>query len=384
MSELYHTDQTPQPRRVKNFPLAKPGYKYCVDCEEEKAFDQFSVRNGIPFSYCYECCRKRDRNRSQGRVKKERQYAPRKSMNAIYTRDGYKVCPSCEKELLLEAFPLRDGKHVGSCIECTRAKDRERNRLRRPTNNPRKRKEDVPLPTKILPTQQCSSCGEIKPFPAFELLRHSHEERYSECRECAEKRRVNSIKQRSMFTKVCPCCGIEKWLETEYTFSSTRKRYSFSCRDCEQQRRLRLYKKRLDKIKAYNLKRQSNPRYIEYHRQKERERYYTIPGVKLQYLEMSKRHKAKKRGTRTEKVSYKYIIERDDYYCYICCKDIDPLIKSGPGKLVFDHKIPLNPRPGEPQGTHTTENIYSTHQICNARKSNKPFHLLTALDRQGL
>lgn len=385
MTELYHTDQTLEPRnprRKKQFPPAKPGHKYCFECEEEKPLDQFAIKKGVHFSYCYECSRKRDRKRSQFGIKKERQYAPRKSIKAIYTSDGYKVCPSCEQELLYEEFPMRNGKPIGSCIECTRAKDRERNRLRRPTNNPRKRQEDIPLPPKTLPTQQCPSCGETKPLPAFELLRHSCEERSLECRTCAEKRRRDSITQLSLFFKRCSDCDIEKPLSTD--FYQRDGKYSSYCKQCESKHSQQWQQEHPEQVRNRLLKRQSDPAYIKYHREKQQKRYHTVPGVKLQYIEMSKRYKARKQGTRTEKVSYKHILERDGYYCYICCKDIDPSVKYGPGKLVFDHEIPLNPRLGEPQGTHTIDNIHPTHQICNARKSNKPFHSLTESNRQGL
>jgi 5-methylcytosine-specific restriction endonuclease McrA len=52
--------------------------------------------------------------------------------------------------------------------------------------------------------------------------------------------------------------------------------------------------------------------------------------------------------------------------------------------LTFDHIVPLVPRAGDPQGTHTEDNIKPTHRECNARKSNRRLEDLTPFDRRGI
>jgi len=102
--------------------------------------------------------------------------------------------------------------------------------------------------------------------------------------------------------------------------------------------------------------------------------------------ESNRRHKIRQKTARSGgRISYKRILERDGYFCYICEKDIDSTIKSSdPAGLVFDHKIPLHPRKGEPKGEHTLDNIHPAHKLCNERKLNRQFDNLPAWDRRGV
>jgi hypothetical protein len=171
------------------------------------------------------------------------------------------------------------------------------------------------------------------------------------------------------------------------------------CQSCYTQINMKWYYEHPERVKERNKRRQSDPEYIEYHREKERTRYNTIPEVRqqvntrgrawnktnrLKRRENESRRDARKQATKTDPVSYKVILERDGYFCYICEQDINPALKyPDPGSLTFDHEIPLIPRPSELQGTHTTENIHPSHLVCNFRKKNKPYHLLTPYDRRG-
>jgi 5-methylcytosine-specific restriction endonuclease McrA len=104
----------------------------------------------------------------------------------------------------------------------------------------------------------------------------------------------------------------------------------------------------------------------------------------LSQQELTLRRNARKKAATTERVSYKRILERDGYHCYICEQPIDSSIKGRvPGALSFDHIIPLQPREGEPQGTHSEDNIKPAHVACNARKINKPLESLTPFERRG-
>lgn len=104
----------------------------------------------------------------------------------------------------------------------------------------------------------------------------------------------------------------------------------------------------------------------------------------LQQQEFTMRRNARKKAATTSRVSYKRILATYGYHCYICDKPID---KDAPKRsresLTFDHVIPIQPRLGEPQGEHCTENLRPAHKVCNARKNNKPLSALTDWERQG-
>lgn len=59
------------------------------------------------------------------------------------------------------------------------------------------------------------------------------------------------------------------------------------------------------------------------------------------------------------KIDWQSIIERDNFWCYLC----DSAIKED---YHFDHKIPL-----VLGGTHTEDNLFMTHPLCNLQKGAK-------------
>lgn len=106
--------------------------------------------------------------------------------------------------------------------------------------------------------------------------------------------------------------------------------------------------------------------------------------VETQQRKFRKNTRRRAAITAAKSLDLQQVIARDGHVCYLCGKDIDPALKrKDPAALVFDHVIPLNPRPGEPKGTHTLENIRPAHNCCNGRKANRRLEDLTEWDRRG-
>lgn len=77
-----------------------------------------------------------------------------------------------------------------------------------------------------------------------------------------------------------------------------------------------------------------------------------------------------------EKIDTIEVAEREGWQCHLCLELIDPELRAPhPGSLTLDHLIPLNPRPGEPAGTHTADNVKVAHWGCNSRRQNRPLRL---------
>lgn len=326
MQESYHTDQPPHQRRRKQFPPAQPGHKFCYDCEEEKALDLFRTSRGKPFSYCKVCAQKRDKERSQS-YDRERHHRPRKPIAEVYTRGGYKMCPICEQELLYEAFPFRNGRPTGACKECARAKDRERNTLRRARKSP-------PNPKAIQEGHKvCNTCLKERPYTQFSP----------------------DSAQKDGYTGRCKKC---------------RRTLNVALPD-EEKERLRLLREVRDNAKREQI------------RERDRLRNQT-EHTRLRHRAHNAQRRSRMVATVTETVDYKRILDRDGYHCYICNQAINPKSnKKAPDSLAFDHVLPLIPRQGEPQGTHSEDNIRPVHHFCNSKKNNRRLEDLTPWDRRG-
>lgn len=81
----------------------------------------------------------------------------------------------------------------------------------------------------------------------------------------------------------------------------------------------------------------------------------------VNYKEMLSRANDKRRlRLKNNNVSYKAVLERDGFVCYLCNKPVKL------GELHFDHIVPLSRG-----GGHKEENISVTHATCNLRKHNK-------------
>ena len=75
--------------------------------------------------------------------------------------------------------------------------------------------------------------------------------------------------------------------------------------------------------------------------------------------------RARKRGSRNEKVDFTYICERDSWKCQICGKKVDKLKKfPEPLSPSMDHIMPISLG-----GSHSKDNIQLVHLRCNLCKS---------------
>lgn len=239
---------------------------------------------------------------------------------------SYRVCFVCRVEKPLDQFPPRgNGRYERRCKECRRPVYREYMRVKRASQNPK-------TSTAVREGyKQCTKCLVEKPLDDFSLKKSGKNGRNSRCKEC-----------------------FRKWTNSD--------------EEKARQREIRKQKRR-------------DPEYS-------RVRQELINTWRKQHpesqQELTMRRNARKKQATTERVSYKNILERDGYWCYICSQPIDKNAeKRSPESLTFDHVVPLQPRHGEPQGTHSISNLKPSHRVCNARKGNKPLDALTPYDRLG-
>jgi HNH endonuclease len=275
MKEVYHIEQ---PRRVKTFPPAKPGCKYCVTCDQEKTVDSFHKMKGTPDGYRPNCkiCRK------------ERTHQPKVIVQQpLFTLS--KICSKCGKEKDIEEF----------------------NRMKKGINGYHSH------------CQQCQSD-------------YNHQHRIEHLDDYNARAHIKNIKPKTRAR------AMEKHRERSV----------------------------------------NDPGYLEQRKERRRKHYQTH---KEQARDFYPRRRALMLNTQVGKVDYSHILELHGYVCHICSKPIDPDAKKRSSQcLSFDHVIPLKPRPGEPQGTHTEENLLPSHHGCNVRKSNRPMEVLTPYDRRGV
>ena len=88
--------------------------------------------------------------------------------------------------------------------------------------------------------------------------------------------------------------------------------------------------------------------------------------------EHEQRRRAKKKGVVIEKFTNEEIYERDGYICNICDAPIDRTLKHpDPMSVSLDHVVPL-----DKGGSHTRDNVHTTHLHCNLRKGVKSLELV--------
>ena len=277
MRKVYHAIQPYQPRRYKQFPPAKPGYKWCIDCEQEKLLTDFHQMQG--------------------------------------TTDGRRpTCKECRKKRdLLPAIPVQ-------------------------------------LPLFIL-SKICTKCGKPKELDEFDVDQNGAYGRFSQCKQC-----------RSDYNH-------QFWIDN-LEESRARGRVKRAKPETKTQKKKRHQERSV-----------TDPHYLELRRQR-RQRYYQ--SHKEEAKDYYPRRRARLLGATIGKVDYRSILLRDGLWCYLCDKPIDPNArKRSRESLSFDHVIPIHPRPGEPQGTHSEDNLRPAHHACNVRKGNRPFETLTPFDRRG-
>jgi hypothetical protein len=345
MTELYH------------FPTSK----FCTGCKTEKPLDEYRKWDRGVLGVrprCAECERAYERARNQPSTR-ARRYSSRKPLAEIFTREGYKVCPICKQELLFENFTLRKdrpgGRPNGACKECERARDRERNALRRPRRSPL-----IPQATKE-GHKVCNTCLDERPYAAFHRDSAQMDGHRGRCKQCY-KDQWDALSEEEK--------GRLRKQDTDSRVPRLEQRRAY---DRERHNTDEHRAKRRDRAA---IRKMEDP---EYRRSISEAAAQWRKSNPLTVRETNQRHKPGQRAARSGvRISYKRILERDGHFCYICNHDILP-----DQEMDFDHEIPLHPRHGEPQGIHDEGNIHPTHSVCNMRKSNKRLEALTAWDRRG-
>lgn len=246
-------------------------------------------------------------------------------------------------------------------------------------------------------TKVCIGCEQEKPVTEFNRSTQSKDGYRSRCKVCRKAYEAKPLRITQppllLLTQACRICGEEKNIE-EFAIAQSmlygRQKY---CKKCGAQQSVEYYHTHLEERQEYDRKKRDKEQRNANWRKRYQESYSQNPDYMATKYEgrerwrkenlirvraYALRYMAKKRETTHDPVNYEDILLRDGFWCYLCEQDILP-----DQKLEFDHIIPLLPRVGEPQGTHTAENIRPTHKICNRRKSNTPLELLTPFQRRG-
>lgn len=346
MTLVYHAGN----QRTTQFPLFPPT-KVCRACGKEKSLDEFHQHRESTDgrrSICKEC---------------------RKTSNKLPTivlSVSTKVCATCGTEKDLDEFiPKAEGKYGRSphCRECINAEARAKTAAKHAN-------DAVPREG----YKFCLACDEEKLLKAFEAGRNQ----CIECRIAYRKTRYHQQKDTPEYK------AYRKQYTSTPEYAKRNQANVYRWQKTERGRELHnAYSRRVNKTprrQAFDRKRRATPEHQQYQHDYA-QKYAKEHPEKVKEQRM--RRIAREREATVEKVDYEAILVRDGYICHICGQAIDPTLKKGRGKLHFDHVTPLQPRKGEPQGTHSASNIRPSHQCCNNRKSNKPVWALTAYDRRG-
>lgn len=175
----------------------------------------------------------------------------------------------------------------------------------------------------VYPEQQqkrCSSCGEVKPVSAFHKSPRGLYGVHSQCINCRRTRR-DSDEYRDQ--------------KREYD----RRRYE-SMRTEWNERTAAWYAANSERHKV--LRDRWKAAHPELLREYDRRRY------------------ERERVTSEGPIDYAFILDREDYRCYLCGEEVDP------ENFHFDHVIPLSKG-----GPNTVDNIRVAHPKCNLRKGRK-------------
>jgi hypothetical protein len=317
-----------------------------------------------------------------------------------------KRCNTCTKDLSLDAFSpnsvQKDG-YTGRCKQCrnnryqslseeekerVRKRDRESrmprieqrrayDRKRRPAKHPIVQLPLIPL------SRICLTCG-IEKSLEEDFNKHANGKfgYRAQCKGCRSKQRKAEPPRQEWVevpSKMCPRCNIEKPIGDFAINKKMRDGHAGHCSECVNQWH------RSEEFKVYERmyrKEQRRDPVLNRSRQKRQNQWRREHPESQRELTM--RRNARKKAATTERVSYKRILERDGYWCYICERPIDKDAQPrSPESLTFDHVLPIQSRPDELQGAHCEANIKPSHKVCNARKSNKPLEALTPFDRSG-
>lgn len=246
----------------------------------------------------------------------------------------------------------------------------------------------------------CVACEQEKPFETFHKMKANYDGYRPTCKVCRRWETAHpKQKSSTVLSKICTKCKNERPIE-DFDLDKNGKAGRFSqckvCRsdynhqflidnldECHARAKVKNAKpeNKAQKMERHREKSLSNPQYLE-QRRIWRRRYYNTH--KEQARDFYPRRRARILNATVGKVDYARILEQYGYHCHICNKPIDPNAKKKSAtSLTFDHIVPLKPRPGEPQGTHSEENLQPAHHVCNVRKGNRPLDTLTSYDRRG-
>jgi hypothetical protein len=261
-----------------------------------------------------------------------------------------RICKTCGIEKVLETDfnKQKSGKfgYRAHCIVC-RANERK-------AAPPRT--EWVEVLSKI-----CPKCDPPtgKPISEFAVDKSRRDKCYPYCLEC-QRRIANSEKSKTR----------------RHTYERERNLADPGIRQSQQAYQIAWRERNIEKLRLqWREKYANDPEYAARMYQHTRKWMKENP-EKVIGLQMKR--KAAKQGAIVEETDYYEIMQEYGGWCYICEQPILP-----EHTIEFDHLIPLLPRPGNPQGHHSKDNIRPTHKVCNARKSNKRLEDLTPFDRRG-
>jgi hypothetical protein len=285
-----------------------------------------------------------------------------------------KVCIKCLVEKPLDQFSkapeTKDG-YRGACKECQREWRRSHARA-----NGIPVRGQVSLETSERGSKICTKCGKEKSLEEFHKG-HAAGGRTPTCKACVKQYHKEYRQENKEREKVQ---SHERYVRNRERVLKRTKDY----RQTHQAQRRLLQQQYIARPEVQEQRHRYYATFREQYPQIVRERNQRWAQANpLKTSQYSRKRHAKKREVTTETVDYARILERDGWHCYICDQAIDPTVKKGPARLTFDHRIPVTPRPGEPQGFHVEDNIKPTHLVCNQRKGNKPFESLTAFQRRG-
>jgi hypothetical protein len=287
------------------------------------------------------------------------------------TSNKTKKCCKCKEYRALDEYSQRkDGRYEARCKECIREADRlrhntdEHNAKRRDKHAKKLAFSDKrllnspalpPLPILFKVCRKCDPPVE-KSIDEFGISKDRKDGHNPYCKECT-RRIANSEKSKERRKKY------EQSLGEEFI----KKRYAGSKRWRE---------KNIEKLRIqWREKYANDPEYAA--RMRANTDKWAQDNPEKRNASQMKR-KAAFQGAYVEDVDYQAILELHGPWCYICD---GPILAHH--KIEFDHVVPLIPRPGDPQGSHTADNIRPTHKECNARKSNKRLEDMLSFDRRG-
>lgn len=244
-----------------------------------------------------------------------------------------------------------------------------------------------PLPVVPEGYKICPSCKKQKVMDDFYREVVNPDGRKYICKECSDRRSgYKHIGKKRDKPSVDPgykwCFGcksaqpLSNFMEDKTKWDGLRPR----CNDCHKAWSKEYWQENREHLLPENRERLRNlyERNKEYYRARNREKRKK-PGYRVIAMRGSHRRRARKRGATISVVDYNRILARDGRHCYICDKEIDPqLYWRHPASLVYDHVVPL-----ARGGAHSEDNIKPVHRVCNERKNVRLLEEMTPHQRRG-